>query len=100
MFSAIYPVKDLTDKSKWDPWIQEQLKKVQTAFADGINIDIEDPVENGSDEASLLTQLVAQTYKTFKDANTNYKVSVLQCTCTVCMYMYVENMCAHACTCD
>ena len=74
MFSANFPVKDLSDKSKWDPWIQEQLKKVQGAFADGINIDIEDPTENGTDEAKLLTELVGQTYKAFKDANPDYKV--------------------------
>ena len=76
VFSANYPVKDLSDKTKWDPWIQAQLKKVQNSFADGINIDIEDPTENGTDQAQLLTQLVEQTYKTFKSANSDYKVSM------------------------
>ena len=94
MFAADYPVKDLSDKTKWDPWIQDQLKKVQIAFADGINIDIEDPAENGSDEAKLLTELVAQTYKTFKDANSNYKVSVWVYPLLVCVCV-----CVCVCTC-
>ena len=76
VFSANFAVKDLSDKSKWDPWIQQQLKKVQDAFADGINIDIEDPTQNGTDDAQLLTQLVSQTYKAFKNANSDYKVCV------------------------
>ena len=76
VFSANFPVKELSDKTKWDPWIQAQLKKVQDSFADGINIDIEDPTENGTDQAQLLTQLVEQTYKAFKSANSDYKVSM------------------------
>ena len=81
VFSANFAIKDLSDKSKWDPWIQQLLKKVQDAFADGINIDIEGPTQNGTDEAELLTQLVGQTYKAFKSANPDYKVGVCVCVC-------------------
>ena len=83
VFSANFAVKDLSDKTKWDPWIQSQLKKVQDSFADGINIDIEDPTENGTDDAQLLTQLVEQTYKAFKAVNTDYKVCMCVCVCVV-----------------
>ena len=55
-------------------WINMQLKKVQDSFADGFNIDIEDPVANGSQEMTLLTQFVGEMYAAFKTANKNYQV--------------------------
>ena len=89
VLAADFAVKDLSDKTKWEPWIQQQLKKVQESFADGINIDIEDPTQNGTDQAQLLTQLVGQTYKAFKNANSNYKV----CRCTVIPYCMHTRYC-------
>lgn len=56
-------------------WIQEQLKAVQTNFADGLNIDIEGSTQNGTNEATLLLQLVQNTSAAFKAANKDYQVT-------------------------
>ena len=56
-------------------WIQEQVEKVRDQFADGINIDIEDPTQNGTNQSALLTQLVQDTYLAFKMANKSYQVT-------------------------
>lgn len=56
-------------------WIQKQLAAVQTNFADGLNIDIEGATENGTNESTLLLQLVQNTTLAFKTANKDYQVT-------------------------
>ena len=48
---------------------------MQSQFADGVNIDIEGTVENGTDQADLLQGLVEDTNTAFKTANKNYQVT-------------------------
>ena len=69
-----FRVADLNNATARSNWINVQLKKVQDSFADGINIDIEEPVKNGSQEMTLLTQFVGEIYAAFKKANKNYQV--------------------------
>lgn len=71
-----FHVSDLSNATARSAWINMQLKRVQDTFADGINIDIEEPVKNGSQEMTLLTQFVGEIYSAFKKANMNYQVSV------------------------
>ena len=56
-------------------WIQEQLEAVQSQFADGLNIDIEGPTQNGTNQSALLEQLVEDTSHAFKTANKDYQVT-------------------------
>ena len=51
------------------------MEKVRDQFADGINIDIEDPTQNGTNQSAWLTQLVENTYQAFKMANKSYQVT-------------------------
>ena len=51
------------------------MEKVRDQFADGINIDIEDPTQNGTNQSAWLTQLVQDTYLAFKMANKSYQVT-------------------------
>ena len=69
-----FRISDLSNATARSAWINMQLKKVQDSFADGFNIDIEDPVANGSQEMTLLTQFVGEMYAAFKTANKNYQV--------------------------
>ena len=56
-------------------WIEERLNAVQTQFADGLNIDIEGPTQNGTNQSVWLTQLVQDTHQAFKTANEDYQVT-------------------------
>lgn len=56
-------------------WVEDQLNAVQSQFGDGLNIDIEGPTQNGTNQSELLTQLVRDTYKAFKAANEDYQVT-------------------------
>ena len=75
-----FSVANLTNATARSTWIAQQLQLVQESFADGINLDIEEAVTNGSVEQKLLTLFVEEVYKAFKDANNDYQASV------VCMY--------------
>ena len=46
-----YPVSELVDVDKRKAWVQTQLQMVQELYADGINIDIEDPTIYEWDES-------------------------------------------------
>lgn len=70
-----YPIANLTSADQRQRWVAAQLKTVQDNFADGINIDIEGPTVNGTNQSALLTELVKETYTAFKDANSNYQVT-------------------------
>ena len=80
-----FSVANLTNATARSTWIAQQLQLVQESFADGINLDIEEAVTNGSVEQKLLTQFVEEVYKAFKEANNDYQVSMvyvyLCCTC-------------------
>ena len=48
---------------------------MQSHFADGLNIDIEGVVQNGTDQPHQLSQLVQLTNTAFKSANPDYQVT-------------------------
>ena len=75
VMSGNFPIANLSNQTARTSWIETQLKKVQENFADGINIDIEDPTRNGTDDSKLLTQFVSEVYKAFKSANSAYQVT-------------------------
>ncbi len=70
-----YPIDDLSDADKRQEWVATKLQEVQAKFADGINIDIEGPTVNGTNQSALLTELVKETYTAFKNANSDYQVT-------------------------
>ena len=70
-----YPVSELIDIEKRRAWTQNQLKLVQELHADGLNIDIEDPTRNNTNDTYLLTVFVEEIYTAFKNANENYQVT-------------------------
>ena len=70
-----YPIKELVDYDKRQAWIRQQLKTVQELYADGINLDIEDPTRNNTNDTYLLTLLVKEVYMAFKNASKDYQVT-------------------------
>ena len=72
--SAAYPVSDLENATQRSVWVQQQLTTVKENFADGINVDIEEPID-GTSQAALLTQLMSELYSTFKTADSDYQVT-------------------------
>ena len=71
-----FGVANLTNDTARSTWIADELQRVGNSFADGVNLDIEQPVKNGSVEQKLLTQFVGEVYTAFKKANKNYQVNV------------------------
>ena len=70
-----YPITQLIDIEKRHAWIQNQLKLVRELHADGINIDIEAPTRNGTNDTYLLTLFVREIYTAFKDSNKDYQLT-------------------------
>ena len=70
-----YPIAELIDIEKRQAWTRNQLKLVQELHADGINIDIEDPTRNNTNDTYLLTLFVKEIFTAFKDANKDYQVT-------------------------
>jgi di-N-acetylchitobiase len=55
---ANYDVKQLENSTAQTEWINVQVNKVKTTFTDGLNLDMEDEIVDGSDAAHQYTQLV------------------------------------------
>ena len=81
MLNGNYPISELSNVEKRSNWVKSQLNRVISQYADGINIDIEDPTRNGTNDTHLLTELVGEVYSAFKSVNQNYQVCVCVCTC-------------------
>jgi hypothetical protein len=64
---GFFNINDLSNASKREEWVDSLLTKAIDGHADGINVDIEGPVSKGSKEVTLLNQLTADVYKTFKE---------------------------------
>ncbi|KAM7409496.1 hypothetical protein PAMA_001129 [Pampus argenteus] len=56
---------DIVDQENRTAWITEKVNLAKSQFMDGINIDIEQAVEDGSPEYFALTNLVKETTETF-----------------------------------
>lgn len=63
-----YPVSDLLDPDKRAAWIQQEVQDAQDKFLDGLNIDTEDPIPEGSPETDALTTLAQETTAAFQQA--------------------------------
>lgn len=59
------PLSDIVDQENRTAWITEKVKLAKAQFMDGINIDIEQAVEEGSPEYHALTSLVKETTEAF-----------------------------------
>ncbi|XP_014785201.1 di-N-acetylchitobiase [Octopus bimaculoides] len=71
-----YPVKQLLNVTHSNQWIKDQIKEVQKYHYDGVNFDIEDPLElTREDLRNALTQLVNRTSIMLKSINKNYQVT-------------------------
>jgi di-N-acetylchitobiase len=57
---ANYDVKQLGNATARTEWVRSQVKKVQATFTDGINLDMEDTIEDGSSAALQYTELVRE----------------------------------------
>lgn len=55
----------IVDQGNRTAWITEKVNLAKTQFMDGINIDIEQAVEEGSPEYYALTDLVKETTEAF-----------------------------------
>ena len=72
-----YSVEKLGNRELRKEWVSNMTKKALENHADGINIDIEEPVPKGSKEETLLTMLVNETTRAFHDAIKGSQVSRL-----------------------
>ncbi|XP_027016296.1 di-N-acetylchitobiase [Tachysurus fulvidraco] len=59
------PLSDIVDATNRTAWIAEKLNLAKSQFMDGINLDIEQAVEESSPEYYALTALVRETTETF-----------------------------------
>ncbi|MCJ8737805.1 hypothetical protein PDJAM_G00028320 [Pangasius djambal] len=59
------PLSDIVDAAKRTAWIREKVNLAKSQFMDGINLDIEQVVEESSPEYYALTALVRETTETF-----------------------------------
>ncbi|XP_028300210.1 di-N-acetylchitobiase [Gouania willdenowi] len=59
------PLSHIVDPHNRTAWIMEQMKLAKSQFMDGINIDVEQAVEDGSPEQLALTALVKETTDVF-----------------------------------
>lgn len=58
-------MSSIVDKSNRTTWITDQVNLAKRQFMDGINIDIEQAVDEGSPEYYALTNLVKETTAAF-----------------------------------
>lgn len=65
MLSASYPVNKLENSLLRSQWVKNLTEKAIAYHADGVNIDIEEPVKEKSKEMSLLTKLANETAVAF-----------------------------------
>eukprot|EP01089_Gocevia_fonbrunei_P013710 TRINITY_DN3570_c0_g3_i1.p1 TRINITY_DN3570_c0_g3~~TRINITY_DN3570_c0_g3_i1.p1 ORF type:complete len:360 (+),score=61.54 TRINITY_DN3570_c0_g3_i1:105-1184(+) len=75
VLSAEYPVTQLSNATAREEWIKQQVELVQSSYTDGLNIDFESPIGAHSADKEHLTELVRQTYKTFKALNPSYQIT-------------------------
>mmetsp|Transcript_32213 Transcript_32213/g.44190 ORF Transcript_32213/g.44190 Transcript_32213/m.44190 type:complete len:371 (+) Transcript_32213:29-1141(+) len=60
-----YPVDQLSNSSYREQWIYQWINKVKETYTDGINFDMEDPIDDNSPNKQYFTQLVQETTKAF-----------------------------------
>lgn len=65
---AAYPASQLLDPDQRSAWIQQQVQDAKDKFLDGLNIDTEDPIAEGSPETAALTTLAQDTTNAFHEA--------------------------------
>lgn len=58
-----------------DAYIQSLIEDVKKYSFDGMNIDLESPIELHSSDYDLLSKMVQKLYKAFKAANSNYQIT-------------------------
>jgi len=76
VYGVAYPVALLGDSETRTEWVQAWLQFVQETFADGINIDIEEPIlagENATRES--LNLLLRETVDAFRNSSESYQIS-------------------------
>ncbi|XP_034035816.1 di-N-acetylchitobiase [Thalassophryne amazonica] len=69
------PLSNIVDKDNRTAWILEKVELVKSQFMDGINLDIEQEVKEGSPEYHALTDLVRETTDAFHWAMPGSQVS-------------------------
>ncbi|XP_077978387.1 di-N-acetylchitobiase-like [Glandiceps talaboti] len=69
VMAGFFPIANITDAKSRNLWVVDQLQKSVDWHMDGINIDIEDPVNTSSIQQHLLTELVDQTVIAFHTLN-------------------------------
>jgi di-N-acetylchitobiase len=57
---ANYDVKQLGNATARTEWVNFQIEKVKKTYTDGVNLDMEDEIADGSDAARQYTQLVQE----------------------------------------
>jgi len=57
---ANYDVKQLGNATARTEWVNSQVEKVKKTYTDGVNLDMEDEIADGSDAARQYTQLVQE----------------------------------------
>ncbi|XP_029988373.1 di-N-acetylchitobiase [Sphaeramia orbicularis] len=59
------PLTHIVDRDNRTAWIMEKVNLAKSQFMDGINLDIEQAVDEGSPEYQALTELVKETTEAF-----------------------------------
>lgn len=72
---GFFPVANLTNTEDRNNWIRKMAREAREGYADGINIDIEEPIAAGSPESEALITLVNDTRSAFVADNKNAQVT-------------------------
>eukprot|EP01119_Soliformovum_irregulare_P008570 TRINITY_DN21683_c0_g1_i1.p1 TRINITY_DN21683_c0_g1~~TRINITY_DN21683_c0_g1_i1.p1 ORF type:complete len:368 (-),score=51.46 TRINITY_DN21683_c0_g1_i1:45-1148(-) len=67
VWEGLYSVNDLADENKRKLWVQQQVELVESTFADGVNVDFEDPVVKGSENEHHLNSLMRELWTAFQN---------------------------------
>ena len=80
ILGANVAVGQLTNDTYKKEWVQEQLSRVKTHYADGINIDFEDVIQKESKEYFALTEFTKEVTDVIHEAINGSQVGIFS-TC-------------------
>jgi len=73
VYGAGFPVNQLYNDTAISSWITSLYNQVSSTYTDGVNLDIEDPID--IKDAPALTNFVSKVNQFFKAKNSNYQIT-------------------------
>lgn len=83
VWTAGYDIKKLNDPKARQEWLQSQVDKVKNTFTDGINIDVENEIAQGSLASRQFTSLVKELTDELHAQVPGSQVKLLSCSFSI-----------------